>query len=96
MSLLHSVAQKFFRWWLERTMRREIEESDYVAHTRYALDEETDCVELESPDLPTVRATIKSGTAIIENEEALSLYPQEHQRKFRRWVEKAKTTQKTS
>ena len=82
-----------FRWWIERTMRREIEEGEYFAHTSYALDDETDCVELESPDYQTVRATIRSGQATIENEEALNLYPPEYQRKFRRWVEKAKAKQ---
>lgn len=93
MTLLNEAAKKFFRWWLERTMRREIEEGEYFAHTSYALDDQTDCVELESPEHQTVRATIRSGQATIENEEALSLYPEEHQRKFRRWVEKAKSNQ---
>ena len=93
MSLINSAAKRVFRWWIERTMRREIEEGDYFAHTSYALDDETDCVELESPDYQTVRATIRSGQATIENEEALNLYPPEYQRKFRRWVEKAKAKQ---
>jgi len=93
MSLLNSAAKMFFRWWLERTMRREIEEGEYFAHTSYAIDDETDCVELESPEYPMIRATIRSGQATIENEEALSFYPQEYQRKFRRWVEKAKAKQ---
>jgi len=93
MSLINSAAKRFFRWWIERTMRREIEEGEYFAHTSYALDDETDCVELESPDYQTVRATIRSGQATIENEEALNLYPPEYQRKFWRWVEKAKANQ---
>lgn len=93
MSLVKSAAEKIFRWWLERTMRRGIEESDFFAHTSYALDDETDCVELESTEFQTIRATIKSGQAAIENEEALNLYPPEHQRKFWRWVEKAKANQ---
>lgn len=74
-------------------MQREIEEGEYFAHTSYALDDETDCVELESAEYQTVRATIKSGEVTIENEEALNLYPQEYQRKFWRWIEKAKAEQ---